>query len=208
MHLSDLQIDESLIRDARPAHADECERCRARFEELRKQKEEFAQRARPAAFAEAVLARRSRFGWLRVAMWLALPAAALLAFVWWPAGGVRYKGEPAAVELFVKSGEVTARFDPERRYQAGDALQVVYSAARALQLTAVNLDGEKLTILARDAIAPGRHKLDRSFVLDAAEGDERIILLFSDKLLDDADAEKAARGGQPVAAMSSFLIHR
>jgi len=206
MHLSDLQIDESLIRDARPAHVDECERCRLRFEELRRQREEFAQRARPAAFADAVLTRRPSRKWM---WWSALlPALGLLAFVLWPASGERVKGDPAAVELFVKSGEATARFDPERRYQAGDALQVVYSAARALQLTAVNLDGDKLTILAREPVAPGRHKLDRSFVLDAAEGDERIILLFSDKLLDDAEAEKAARGGQPVAASSSFLIHR
>jgi hypothetical protein len=207
MHLSDLQIDESLMRGARPAHVDECERCRLRWDRLRKEREEFAQRARPEAFAAAVMERRPK---RTVWWWGALvPAAALLALVLWPGGGgERVKGEPVAVELFVKSGEATARFDPERRYQAGDALQVVYSAARPLQLTAVDLDGDKITILARDPVAPGRHKLERSFVLDAAHGDEQIVLLFSDKPLGDDDVPKAARGGQPVAARSSFLIKR
>src|SRR4051794_923857 len=189
------------MRGARPAHLDECERCRLRFDRLRQEREAFAQRARPAAFAEAVFARKRPRRW----WWgLLVPAAALLALLMWPGGGERVKGEPAAAELFVKSGEGTARFDPERRYQAGDALQVVVSAARALQLTAVDVEGEKTTVLAREAVAPGKHKLDRSFVLDAGAGDERMVLLFTDKPLDDAEAEKAARGAHPVAAMSTY----
>src|SRR2546430_6256992 len=100
MHLSDLQIDESLMRGLNPAHLDECERCRGRFDQLAKEREEFSRRARPAAFAEQVLARRRNRKWV---WWGALiPIAAMLALVLWPSGGERVKGEPVAVELFVK----------------------------------------------------------------------------------------------------------
>jgi hypothetical protein len=211
MHLSDLQLDDGLMRGKMPQHLDECARCRWRWEELQRDREAFGSRARPKAFADAVLARRRR----RWIWWWALaPALALLVLALWPAGGERTKGDAVAVELYVKSGKLTARFDPERRYQAGDVLQVVYSSAQRLHFTAVDVEGDKVSILARDQLLPGRRaKLDRSFVLDAGGQDERVFLLFSERPLDDGEIMRAARDGRerlalPVAAQASFLVRR
>src|SRR5207249_12154403 len=73
-HLSDLQIDQGLMQGSMPAHAGECERCRRRWEELARDREAFRVRARPAAFADAVLGRRRPRRWL----WLLALAPALL----------------------------------------------------------------------------------------------------------------------------------
>jgi hypothetical protein len=221
-HASDLVLDEILVsRRARPAHLDGCARCQARLEALRAEREAFSRRARPAAFADAILARRPR-----VVTWrwgLPLAAAAALIFVLQPRGEERVKGAPANVELYVRSGDKTERHDPGRRYASGDALQPIYSASGTLFLTAVNLDanGARLLVNALSLPAGARRALDRSFVLDESAGDERLFFLFSERPLDDQAVLSAARQAvrdRPAAAIerlavetaaqTSFLIRR
>ncbi len=117
--LSDLIFDEKLaggeIGVTQAAHLETCEHCRARLAELERDRDAFAKRARPAAFADAVLAKRPpRRRW---AFWVALAPAALGAVavvaMWMrprPLDGERVKGAPVAVELWVKSGEKTERY--------------------------------------------------------------------------------------------------
>jgi hypothetical protein len=216
-HLSDLQIDQKLVDGgAEPEHVRACEACRRRWDQLAADRQAFLARARPAAFAESVLARKRP----RAFVWwwtLLAPALAVLALFLWPRDQERFKGPPVAVELFVKSGAQTARFDPDRGYRAGDALQVVYTAGDPLYFTALDVEADgRVTILARDTapLPPGtRRRLDRSFVLDEGSGEERVFVLFSKQPLDERELQRAARDASdrlalPVAWQASYTIRR
>jgi hypothetical protein len=228
--LSDLVLDEKLaggaVTVAQVAHLDGCENCRARLAELERDREAFQKRARPAAFADAVLAQRPpRRRW---AIWVAIAPAALGAMavvaMWMrprPLDGERVKGAPVAVELWVRSGDKTERYAEDHHYKGGDALQLIYSARAPSHLTVIDVEqGGKAALLYRsDGALPAanRRRIDQSWVLDAGTNPERLYLVFTDgapdenSLLDAAKRADVARPDPlavPATAQATFLIAR
>ena len=201
-HLSDLQIDQHLYRGETPAHLGECDRCRRRFDELARDREAFSARARPAAFADAVLSKKRPRRWI----WLLALAPALFLLLMWPRDQERWKGSGVSLEMYVKADGKTARWEPERRYRRGDTLQLVYSAPKPMHLTAVDVDNGRASILAEaDLPAGSRKRVERSFVLDEASGDEKIIVYLSDRPL---EAAQALAGGEVEGAQRSIFVIR
>ena len=229
---SDLALDEMLDGRGLPEtaeHAVRCAACGARLDELRRDRDEFLARARPAAFAEAVLARANKRRWWPFALTLAplVLGVAAVVLVWsrpHPPGqkidDTRAKGEVVASELYVQSGGKVEKFDPGRRYRAGDALQLVYSTSRPRWLTVIDAEqgGKAEVVYQGDGPLPAarRSRLDRSFVLDGAAPAERLYVVFTDGK-PDPQAMLAAAGRDPArveqlpvpaAAQQSYLITR
>lgn len=236
--LSDLVLDEKLagvaLASEQSSHLAGCTECAARLAALAEDREDFAARARPRAFADAVLARPGGFPpqirprgacprrWLApLALAPALAAAAAL-LVWarpHPPAGERAKGAPVAVELYVRSGERTERFVEARPCRGGDTLQLVYTATAPRHLAVVDLEaGGKATLLYRsDGPLPRatRRRLDQSWVLEPGSAPERLYLVFTDgppdepALLDAArraDVERTVELDVRASAQASFRI--
>jgi hypothetical protein len=124
----------------------------------------------------------------------------------WPRDQERWKGSSVSLEMYVKTDGKTARFEPERRYRRGDTLQLVYSAPRSMHLVAVDVDNGRASIVAEADLPAGSRKIvDRSFVLDEASGDEKIIIYLSERPL---EASQALSGGELAGAQRSIFVIR
>jgi hypothetical protein len=229
-HASDLALDEMLDGAGRPetaVHVTTCAACGARLDELRRDRDAFLERARPAVFADAVLARAKKRRWWPFAVALAplVLGAAAVVLVWsrpHPIGepDTRVKGELAASELYVQAGGKVEKFDPARAYHAGDALQLVYSVSQPRYLTVVDAEqGGRVELVYKGGAPLGpaaRSRLDRSFVLDGSAPSERLYVLFTEAPPDEsallAEARKDPEHTEtlPVkaAGQQSYLIHR
>jgi hypothetical protein len=203
---SQLRLDEWVSgrrEDSVAAHLAGCERCGVRVAKLEADRAEFQRRARPQAFADAVLRGRrpSLWSWPRFVVF-ALAACALL-FVLRPrdeAGDAYKSGGPQAL-LYVKRGEVVAPHDPERTLRAGDVLQLVLLSTRPGHIAVVDLEEGGLdSVLHEGPLPAGRTQLPRAFELDAWLGGERLVVLFADKAIDDPVA-RARRGEGRVFAL-------
>ncbi len=230
--LSDLVLDEKLageaISAAEEAHLAACASCAARLDTLQKDQAAFRARARPKAFADAVVARakgrRRRWQFALAIAPMALGALAVVLVWLRPHGagdGERVKGAPVAVELYVRSGDRIDRYSAERRYRGGDTLQLVYSASAPRHLAVVDVEagGKAQVIYRSDGPLPAakRRRLDQSWVLDDSASPERLYLVFTESPPDEAALLGAARRADvdrtteldvPGAAQASFRISR
>lgn len=229
-HASDLALDEMLDGAGRPdtaVHVTTCAACGARLDELRRDRDAFLERARPAAFADAVMARAKKRRWWPFAVAVAplVLGVAAVVLVWSrprPIGepDTRVKGELAASELYVRSGNKVERFDAARAYREGDALQLVYSVSPARYLTVIDAEqGGRVEVVYKGGAPLGpatRARLDRSFVLDGSAAAERLYVVFTASPPDETALVGEARKDPahtealsvPAVAQQSYFIRR
>jgi hypothetical protein len=195
---SQLRLDEWIAGRRSPelaAHVGGCARCTDRIAVLETDRAAFTLRARPAAFADAVLARRRPLPWQRRWIsWLTLAVATACALLLWlrprgtPGGSgddayEGYKGPPVSASLYVKQDGKVAPYDRSRVVRAGDLLQVIVTANQPTHVAVVDLeDGGKQSVLftTDQPLRAGRTALPRSFELDSWTGGETIVILFGD----------------------------
>ena len=187
VHVSDLRWDRLLAGElaaeaaaAARAEAEACDGCRARLEQITRERDAFATRRVPV--------RRTRWWRLAAPAALAAAAAAVVLVVRRPSdeAGDRPKGTGPSLELFASSDRGTRSLAAGDRIHAGERLQAAYHAAR---------DGFG-AVLARDgggtanAYVPARGdamvalpagelaSFPASTVLDDVTGEEIVILLW------------------------------
>jgi hypothetical protein len=200
---SALQLDRWLteVNPALATHVDGCTRCAKRLAALRDERARFEASARPRAFADAVLARRPR---RRRWWWFAPVLATACALLFWMRSRepeITFKGGPQAL-LYVEHQGVVAPHDAGRRYQAGDRVQVVALTSQPAYVAVVDVEagGKESVLYASDAPLPaGRNRLPLSFQLDAYPGDERLVVLFGTRLVDDPQGRVRRGEGQSFA---------
>jgi hypothetical protein len=191
---SDLVYDQLLgdeLGAARSAevrrHVADCSRCRARFEELARFREEarlpaFESFARPSA--------RARAKWPVYAAGAAAAAAFALGLLLWvrPApvpDETRAKGT-GRLSFYVKRGEAVLRGGPGEILHPGDAIEFSYTAVRPGYLAVLSVDGaRRASVYYPDAaraapVTAGEQILPQSTVLDDVLGTEHLYAVFCD----------------------------
>ena len=190
--LSDLALDRLVAGEelgAARAHADDCARCGARLDELRRARDV------DAPVLDAIRARAERVVPLGRRLWLStmLPLLAAAAIVlvfaprlWKPRPGVREKGSAAlALDVVVRhaDGRVEA-LAQDGHVRPGEAIRFLVTTGHAGQLVILGLDAAgKVSVYVADGDAP--HPIDRgqkqampgSIILDATPGAERLVAL-------------------------------
>jgi len=202
--LSDRALDMMMAGELAPElrakaeqHLPGCELCAARYRELEAARAAFPREApafaRVAAAAQPARAPRRRWSWLLGgAFATAGAAAAALILVWRaapPGDDVRTKGGDKLGFFVLHAGAVREGASGEV-VQAGDRLQVVYTAKQPRYLAVFSRDAKGATSVAfpREPVAakiqPGTSTpLPYSFALDAAPGVEALHGLFCDRPL-------------------------
>lgn len=201
-------------------HVEGCPDCQARLGQLEQEAQRFASEVNVAAASVQILARleaeaaRPRRAWLRWAT-LALPAAAVLAFVTLRAGpeprGPLLKGGGPSLQMMLKGPAGVVPVAPEQALHAGDQIQFLYHAAGHPFVIVVEVDGAGVVT----ALQPGEgreswpvqssgtHVLPGSIILDEAVGPERVFAVFSDAplpveaVVEAVKAAVKAAGGDP-----------
>jgi hypothetical protein len=116
------------------AHLDGCTRCRTALEAQQKDAADFAASAPPL---------QKRPAPRRIGVWAtaATALAATLLITLWPHAGVRRKGPPVSVGMYVQHGQAVRRALPGEVVAPGDALRFVYSSAEPAYLAILSVDG-------------------------------------------------------------------
>lgn len=204
-------------------HLLRCEACRARFERAEAD-------ARAATFDDRVDARLRAAGVAPTAgarsrgPWIAVPLAAgalvvlLLVFFRRPDprldegdAPLRAKGGGTTFLVYVGRDGGVDLLGPE--CSPGDALQAQYRTSKKQYLVVgVDPDGRARTLVPVDGAtstetAPGLQSLPNSWVLDAARGRERFVGFFSDRPIDAARAEAAAKADKPTLEGAVAIVH-
>ncbi len=199
-HLSDLDLDAMRLGAAAPEaieHLQGCETCQGRQHALTREAEDFAQRFNPAGLAVQTLAQTPppRPWWRRLA-WVSAPLAAvtalLLVVVMPDEPGLRTKGSPSPVEVFVVTEQgpkpMSATVAPGARL----AVRINPGKARQVRL----LWGPKRgpwQALYPDAAAPswqtkGPSWLSQEVVLDGETAPERLQVVLCRQPVSHAQA--------------------
>ena len=194
--LSDLALDEwsndeldEGERQRVEEHVSQCERCRARHQELERERAAFYAAA-PSFERHAVRfvpgakpRRRTRRALTLGAGLAALAALAVVALSPSEPFGTRSKGGPS-IAYFVKRGEVVVPGSATTTLHPGDLLRFTYSASSEYHLALFNLDSRAASIYFPSTpraarVPPGdRVPLDFSVELDAMAGVEHVYALF------------------------------
>jgi hypothetical protein len=161
------------------AHLEECALCRAAADVLASAESEFRASAMPLRTPRR--AGRRTLAWGAGA--LAVAAASVLAFQ--PTLGVRSKGAPASVGMYVQHGQDVRRALPGEGVAPGDSVRFVYSSREPSYLAILSLDGAGVATVyfpqgaemvalpaAQDALLP------LATQLDSVLGDETVLALF------------------------------
>jgi hypothetical protein len=194
-------------------HLARCEHCAARRAAIESARGAFLEQRPALELLRAVRARaeatppptRPRMLTLRrVALGASLfAAAALLMLVLRPAPpSIRFKGAPA-IEVYVKRGTRSAALRDGDALGAGDHLGFVYSLPKPRHLLLLSIDDTGAISRyfpvsdgagAEPPLSAGaRAQLPIGVELDAHRGEERLIALFADAPLDEAQARDALR---------------
>jgi len=182
-------------------HLPTCARCTERVAVLSAEREAFTLRARPAAFVDAVFARKQKRTWRWPWLALALATCALI-FMLRPRAietGDGYKAGPPDALLYVKHESTVAAYAPTKRCVAGDVVQVVVLSAKPIYVAVVDVEAGGKTSVLYNADTPtkaGRASLPRSFELDDWRGGETFVVLFSDEPIADPTASEARGDGK------------
>jgi hypothetical protein len=195
--VSDLELDEwasgeldPMTRDRTAQHVMSCNDCRARHQELERERAEFYAAA-PTFESHArrfvphrLSARRTRAPLLTAGGIVAIAAAVALAML--PGlRDTRLKGGPS-LGYFVKRGAQVWAGDSSTVLEPGDLLRFTYTSERDSYLAVLDRDARSTQLyfpegaraaLARAGVAVA---LDFSVELDATPGEERVYALFCD----------------------------
>jgi len=192
------------------AHLSACAQCRAAQAELAAAEDDFRALAAP-------LRRRPRAG-RAVAFSVAAVALAATCLLALNPGGVRSKGAPNAVGMYVQHGQAVRRALPGETVLPGDVVRFVYSSREPCSLAILSLDGAGVASVyfpdgpetvavpaAEDAPLPLGTRLD------GVLGEEQVVALFcaSPHALEPVrQALQAAHGAPPeVPGCSLTTFH-
>lgn len=162
------------------AHLAGCAQCRTAEAQLASAEDDFRAVAAP-------LRRRPRGG--RVVAFsvgaVALAATCVLAF---NPSGVRSKGAPVAVGMYVQHGEAVRRALPGEAVLPGDVVRFVYSSHQPRSLAILSVDGAGVASVyfpdgpdTVDVPAAEDAPLPLGTQLDGVLGDEQVVALFCER---------------------------
>jgi hypothetical protein len=183
--LSAFRLDRFRLGELQPAevaevkaHLEGCQRCRDAETVLASAEAEF--RTSGAPLRRRTSARRLLAGGLGVA---ALAAVCLLALL--PTSGLRTKGPPLSLGMFVQHGQGVRRALPGERVSPGDAVRFVYSSREPGFLAILSVDGAGVASVyfpegAETAAVPAATEaaLPLATQLDGVLGEETVVALF------------------------------
>jgi anti-sigma factor RsiW len=193
------------------AHLQSCPRCRAAAEMLASADAEFRASVTPL--------RRPRRTGRRVLVWgagaAALAATCFVALQ--PSQGLRSKGAPVSLAMYVQHGQAVRRALPGEAVAPGDSVRFVYSSLEPRFLAILSVDGAGVASVyfpdgpemvrvpaAQDAALP------LATQLDGVLGEERVVALFCERpraLAPVREALQASRGALlevPGCAVATF----
>jgi hypothetical protein len=161
------------------AHLQGCARCRAATDALATEEANF--RASAAPWRKPLRPFRPRAAWGIGAV--ALAAACLLALH--PAVGVRSKGAPATVGMYVQHGQSVRRALPGETVAPGDSVRFTYSSRAATFLAILSVDGAGVANVyfpegQQTAPLPAAEEalLPLATRLDSVLGEEQVVAVF------------------------------
>lgn len=192
-HPSDLKLERHLLDPERSpvvAHLGECERCRERVSEMRRQGDDFRRFVYPATL-DAVL--QPRFRPLR-ALWLLAPAAGLAAVLVIARPGptsdyVGTKGGPLSLTAYAALPSGARPVNDGEQVPASASLRFRVRADRACTLTLFSVDGDGQVSKLYSREVQGEVTLPGGVQLDGKPGPERFFAVCGDP----DSVEQAAR---------------
>ncbi len=192
------------------AHLAGCAQCRAAEAQLASAEDDFRALAAP-------LRRRPRAG-RAVAFSVAAVALAATCLLALNPGGVRSKGAPTSIGMYVQHGQAVRRALPGEAVLPGDVVRFVYSSREPRSLAILSLDGAGVASVyfpdgpqTVDVPAAEEAPLPLGTRLDGVLGEEQVVALFCQRtraLEPVRQALQAAHGALPeVPGCSLATFH-
>jgi len=204
-HPSDLKLERHLLDPTRSplaAHLGECERCRERVSEMRRQGEDFRRFVYPATL-DAVT--RPRWRPLR-ALWLLAPAAGLVTVLLIARSGptsdyVGTKGGPLSLTVYAALPSGARPVNDGERVPASASLRFRVRSARPCTLTLLSVDAEGQISKLYSREVQGDVTLPGGVQLDGKPGPEKFFALCGDPDTVEQVARKAGAGALDLRAL-------
>jgi len=180
--LDRFRLQELPVEDAAEvrAHLAECAQCRTAESQLASAEADFRALAAP-------LRRRPRAG-RAVAFGVGAVALAATCVLALHPGGVRSKGAPISVGMYVQHGEAVRRALPGESVQPGDVVRFVYSSQKPRSLAILSLDGAGMASVyfpegpeTLNVPAAEEAPLPLGTRLDDVLGEEEVVALFCER---------------------------
>jgi len=208
------EIEETERREAR-RHIDSCSACSSLVAQLASERTEFLEHHPFSSFAGA-LDQVDKLTWYRsLLITLGKPVfvpvygiVLLLLFVvplqfTGKRFHVAFKGAPA-LSFYYQRGEIMREGFANQRFRANDRIQVAYSLTRSCYVALISVDSRGIvsfyhpepeaTTCSVSSKAGNHLFFPGSVILDATQGDELVIALFSDNALQTRDVASWIKG--------------
>ena len=124
---------------------------------------------------------------------------------------VRVKGNPLAVQLFVKRGETVFRYRPDTPLRPDDRIRISIECPSAGYLSVFGRDarGQISVYYTGLATSPGRYTVPDSLILDDAEGDEQWVVVHTRENEPIERYVDAYLSGRPLATPHAIVhLHK
>jgi len=204
-HPSDLKLERHLLDPERSpvaAHVGECERCRERLSEMRRQGEDFQRFVYPATL-EAVT--RPRWRPFR-SLWLLVPAAGLATVLLIARRGptsdyVGTKGGALSLTAYAALPSGARLLNEGEQVPASASLRFRVHAARSCMLTLISVDGEGQISKLFSREVQGEVTLPGGIQLDGKPGSERFFALCANPETAEQVARRIGAGALELRAL-------